>query len=140
MFFTLMVGALGSLSAPARRPAVDVFYVDGGWSRFYSSGAFQGVRRRRFLRDGGRSWISVSTHQGACHRRFLALMVDAPGSIAPTPPREPVVDVLYVDGGCSHISTSTRLGARHQRFLALMVGALGSLTPAPPSGSAVDVS
>jgi hypothetical protein len=137
MFFTLMVGALGSLSAPARRPAVDVFYVDGGWSRFYSS---QGVRRRCFLRDGGRSWISVSTRQGACRRRFLALMVDAPGSIAPTPPREPAVDVLYVDGGCSHISASTRLGARHQRFLALMVGALGSLTPAPPSGSAVDVS
>jgi hypothetical protein len=44
--------------------------------------------------DGGRSWISSSdTSQGARRRRFLALMVDAPGSPAPAPPRGPAVDV-----------------------------------------------
>jgi hypothetical protein len=136
IFFTLLVGAPGSLSAPARGPTDDVFYVDGECSRFYNSGTSQGARRRRFLPlmvdaprstsqtpprepvidvfyiDGGCSWISVSTRQGLCCRRFLALMVDAPGSTALAPLRELAVDVFYVDGGCSRISISTRQEAR----------------------------
>jgi hypothetical protein len=44
--------------------------------------------------DGGRSRIfSSDTTQGARRRHFLALMVDAPGSPTPAPPRRPVVDV-----------------------------------------------
>jgi hypothetical protein len=60
-----MVGTVGSTAlAPPRLPVVDVSYVDGGRSR-----------------------ISVSTSQGPRRRRFLALMVGAPRSPAPTPPR-----------------------------------------------------
>jgi hypothetical protein len=67
MFFTLMVGAPGSLAlAPPR-----------------------GAHRRRFYVDGGRSRISISTTQGARRRRFLALMVLAPVSPAPAPPGGP---------------------------------------------------
>jgi hypothetical protein len=69
-----------------------------------SAPAPPGGRRRRFLAfrppsmflsvDGGRSRIfSSGTSQGARRQRFLALMVDAPGSSAPAPPRGPVVDV-----------------------------------------------
>jgi hypothetical protein len=56
--------------------------------------------------DGGRSRIyNFGTYQGGRRRRFLALMVDAPGSPALTPLRGPVVDVFYVvDGGRSQIS------------------------------------
>jgi hypothetical protein len=44
--------------------------------------------------DGGRSWISSSgTSQGAHCRRFLTLMVGAPGSLAPAPLRGPTVDI-----------------------------------------------
>jgi hypothetical protein len=44
--------------------------------------------------DGGRSRIySSDTSQGAHRQCFLALMVDAPGSTSPTPPRGPAVDV-----------------------------------------------
>jgi hypothetical protein len=68
---------------------------------------------------GGRSWISSSgTTQGARHRRFLALMVGAPGSPAPTPPRE----------------------ARHRCFVALMVDDPGSTALTPPRAPALDVS
>jgi hypothetical protein len=47
-FIALMVDTPGSIaSAPPREPTVDIFYVDGGCS-----------------------YISVSTSQGARHRRF----------------------------------------------------------------------
>jgi hypothetical protein len=68
-FFTLMMGA------PDLR-TVDVCYV-----------------------DGRRSQISISTSQGGHHRRFLTLVVGAPGSPALAPPREPAIDIFYVDGG-----------------------------------------
>jgi hypothetical protein len=90
--------------------------------------------------DGGHSWIySSSIFQGAHHRCFLALIVDALRSTAPAPPRELTVDVFYVDGGCSRISVSTFQGAHHRCFLALMVGALGSVS-APARGLAINVS
>jgi hypothetical protein len=44
------------------------------------------------LPEGSR--ISVSTRQGARRRRFLALIVVASRSPAPTPPRGPVVNVF----------------------------------------------
>jgi hypothetical protein len=44
--------------------------------------------------DDGRSRIfSFDTSQGAHHRRFLMLMVDAPGSLALAPPRGPAIDI-----------------------------------------------
>jgi hypothetical protein len=67
--------------------------------------------------DGERSRISSSgTSQGGRHRYFLMLMVGAPGSPAPTPPRR-----------------------RRQCFLALVVDATGSLASTPPKGSTVNV-
>jgi hypothetical protein len=73
-----MVGTLESLAlAPPRGPAVDVFYVDGGCSR-----------------------ISISTHQGARHQRFFALMVGTPRSPAP-PRRGSTADVLQLSGSHS---------------------------------------
>jgi hypothetical protein len=69
--------------------------------------------------DGRRSWVySFGTSQGARRRSFIALMVGAPESLAPAPPR----------------------GARNRRFLALMVDALGSSAPTPPKEPAVNVS
>jgi hypothetical protein len=56
--------------------------VDGGHSRVYNSDTSQRVQRR-------------------C---FLALMVDAPGSPAPAPPRGPTSTFLSVDGGRCLIS------------------------------------
>jgi hypothetical protein len=138
-FFTLMVGAPGSIApAPPREPIVDVFYVDGGCSQL-SVNTHQGTRRRRSI-DGGRSRIySFGTSKGVYCRYFLALMVGTPGSTALAPPREPTidvfyidgrcsqisisthqgpaVDVFYIDGGCSRIFVSTRQEARHRRFL-----------------------
>jgi hypothetical protein len=87
MFVTLMVGAPGSPSAPSKRHAVDVFYIDGGCFR-----------------------ISISTRQGARRQYFLTLMVDAPGSSALAPHREPAIDVCYVDSGRSRISVGTYQG------------------------------
>jgi hypothetical protein len=78
-FFMLMVGAPESLSSAPRGPSSTFLSVDGGHSRISSSG----------------------TSHGAHHRRFLALLVGAPQSPAPAPPRGPTVDVFYVDGGCS---------------------------------------
>jgi hypothetical protein len=90
--------------------------------------------------DSGRSRIfSSDTSHGDCRRCFLAYMVDAPGSTAPAPPREPTVDIFYVDGGCSWISFSTRHGDSYRCFLALMVGAVKSIAPAPPREPNVDV-
>jgi hypothetical protein len=91
-----MAGAPGSLAlAPPGAPPLTFLSVDGACYRISSS----------------------DTSQGARHRRFLALMVDAPGSPAPAPP-----------------------GGRHRRFLALMVGAPEYPAPTPPRGFTVDVS
>jgi hypothetical protein len=139
--------------------------IDGGRSRIYSSDTSQGAHRRHFLAliggalpdlqlrhltgsslsmffyvDGGCSRIFVSTFQGARCRCFLALMVGAPGSTAPAPPREPTVDIFYVGGGCSWISVSTFQGAHHRCFLALMVDTPRCIALAPPRGPAIDVS
>jgi hypothetical protein len=75
----------------------------------------------------------------AHRRRFLALMVHAPGSLAPAPPRGPPSTFLSVDGGRSRIFVSTRQGARCRRFLTLMVGAPGSTATATPRGPVIDV-
>jgi hypothetical protein len=62
--------------------------------------------------DGGRSRISTSgTSQGVYRRRFLALVVDTPGSPALAPPGGPPSTFLSVDGGVP-----------------------GSPSPAPPEG------
>jgi hypothetical protein len=74
--------------AGARVPAVDVFYVDGGCSRIFSS----------------------DTSQGAHRRRFLSLMMGAPGSSASAPPWGLAIDNFYVDGERSWISVSTSQG------------------------------
>jgi hypothetical protein len=50
-------------------------------------------------------------------RRHFLMMAGAPGSLAPTPPRGPAVDV----------------------FLMLMVGAPVSPAPTPPRGPAIDI-
>jgi hypothetical protein len=65
-----MVGTLRSLVPPLRGLATDIFYVDGGRFR-----------------------ISVSTNQEGHRRRFLALIMGAPGSPALAPPKWPAVDV-----------------------------------------------
>jgi hypothetical protein len=45
--------------------------------------------------DGGHSRISsFGTSQGARRRRFLVLVVDAPGSLALTPPRGDDINVF----------------------------------------------
>jgi hypothetical protein len=115
--FAALMGALRYPSAPARGPVIDVCRIDGGRSR-----------------------ISVSILPGARRRRFLALMVGAPGSLAPALPRGAAVDVCYVDDGRSWISVSTSQGGRRRRFLTLMVDAPGSSAPTPPKGPAVDIS
>jgi hypothetical protein len=96
MFVTLMVDASGSPPAPSRGLSSMFLSVDGVCFWMYSSGTSQGAPPSTFLTvDGGRSQISnAGTSQGARRRHFLALMVDAPGSIAPAPPRETVVDVF----------------------------------------------
>jgi hypothetical protein len=79
------------------------FSVDGERSRIYSVGTSNGGLHQRFFSiDGGRSWINSSvTSQGVHGRCFLALMVDAPGSTATAPPREPAIDVLQQGGSRS---------------------------------------
>jgi hypothetical protein len=94
-FLALMVGAPGSSSAPPRGLAVDVCCVDGGHSWISSSNTSQGGPPSMFLSvDGGRSrFYSFGTSQRVRRRCFLALMVDALGSIAPAPPRGSAVDI-----------------------------------------------
>jgi hypothetical protein len=69
--------------------------------------------------DGGRSWIySPGTTQGARHQRFLALMLDTPGSIALAPPRRGALTFLSVDGERSRINNFvTSQGACRRHFL-----------------------
>jgi hypothetical protein len=66
------VGALGSLSAPPRGPSSMFSNIDGERFRIFSS----------------------DTYQEAFHWYFLALVMDATGSSALSPPRGSVVDVL----------------------------------------------
>jgi hypothetical protein len=114
--------------------------VDGGRCRIYISGTSQGSAVDIFYVDGGHSWITISTSQGPRRRRFLALMVGATGSTAPTPPKGPPSMFLSLNGGHSQIySSGTSLGACHRCFLALMVGAPGSTAPAPPRWPTVDI-
>jgi hypothetical protein len=91
-----------------------------------------------FSVDGGRSRIFSTTSQGACHRRFVALMVGTPVSLAPpprgsnidilalmvgtpgsptSPPRGPIIDVFCIDSGHSQISGIASYGAHHRSFL-----------------------
>jgi hypothetical protein len=67
--------------------------VDVGCSRIYSSDNSWGLTIEDFYIDGGHSWISFSTCQWVRHRHFLVLMAVAPGSLAPAPPRGPVIDI-----------------------------------------------
>jgi hypothetical protein len=95
-FLALMVDAPGSpVPAPPRGPPLMFHSVNGGRSRIYSSDTSQGARRRCFLSiDGGSSWVyNFGITQGAHCQHFLALTVDAPGSLALAPPTGPVVDV-----------------------------------------------
>jgi hypothetical protein len=68
--------------------------IDCGPSQIYSSDTTQGGPPSMFLSvDGGSSRISSSgTTQGVCHRRFLALILNAPGSLL-SPARGPTVDI-----------------------------------------------
>jgi hypothetical protein len=111
-FLVLMVGVPGSPTpAPPRGPTIDVCYIDGGTPK--SPSAPPGGLPSTFSNVDGRcSRISSSsTSQRVHRRRFLALVVSAPRSPAPTPPRGAAVDVCNVDGGRSRISSSsTSLG------------------------------
>jgi hypothetical protein len=83
-----MVDAPGYIApTPSREPAIDVFYVDGGYS-----GSSSAPPRKPtvdvFYVDGGCSWISISTFQGGHHRYFLTLMVNASEFTALAPLRE----------------------------------------------------
>jgi hypothetical protein len=67
-----MVATLRSTAlAPPREPVIDVFYVDGGYSRIF-----------------------VSTSQRAHRRYFLAMMVDALEPTTPAPPMGLTVDIF----------------------------------------------
>jgi hypothetical protein len=91
--------------------------------------------------DGGLSQIySSDTTQGGRRRRFLALMVGAPGSPAPVPLRGLPSTFLSVDIERSWTSVITCQGPHRRHFLALMVGAPGSTAPTPPSGPIIDIS
>jgi hypothetical protein len=115
-------------SAPPRGSAIDVFNFSGGRYRTYRQYP-SGVRHQRLqlrwwpLSDmlpapprGLSSMSSTSmvatagpvanTPQGARRRRFLALMVGAPGSPALAPPRSPSSMFLSVGGGHSQIFSS----------------------------------
>jgi hypothetical protein len=88
----LMVATPGSLSAPARGLTIDHSSVDGGRSRILHQHLLGGPPSLLFSVDGGCSQISGTASQEAHHRRFLALMMDAPGS--PTLlPRGATIDV-----------------------------------------------
>jgi hypothetical protein len=59
--------------------------------------------------------VALTPPRGGRCQRFLALMVGTPGF--PTPPsRGATIDVFYVDGGHSRSSVSTRQGPRRRHF------------------------
>jgi hypothetical protein len=97
-FLALMVGTPGSLIAPSRGAAINIFYVDGGCSR-----------------------NSVSTSQGAHHQRFLELMVGAPGPPSPPPWSLPMT-FPSVDGGRSQNSITASQGGPPSTFLSIYGG------------------
>jgi hypothetical protein len=72
MFFTLIVGASGSIApAPPREPTIDIFYIDGGCSRI-SESTRQGDAIDFFYVDGGCSqFYNSGTSQVAHRQRFL---------------------------------------------------------------------
>jgi hypothetical protein len=73
MFFTLIVGATESSSAPPKGPSLIFHSVDGGRSQILQLRHLSGSPPSMFLIiDGGRSWIySSGTSQGARCRHFL---------------------------------------------------------------------
>jgi hypothetical protein len=119
-FFTLIVGAPGSPSAPARGSTIDVVLMvgaPGSTALAPPSGTVVDV----CYVDGGCSRIFVSTSQGAHRRCFLTLMIDAPRSLASAPPRWPAVD------------------ARHRHRLQPRWWTLPDAPAVPPKGPAIDV-
>jgi hypothetical protein len=92
----------------ARRPIVDVFSVDGGRSWIFGTTSL-GAAIDISCIDGGRSRISSITSQGGLPSMFLALMVGAPRSLAPSP-KGPTVNIFFVDGGRSRISGTASQG------------------------------
>jgi hypothetical protein len=92
------------LPAPPRGPAIDVFNFGGAAAGFV-----------------------VSTHQGARHRHFLALMVGAPRPLALAPPGGPPLTFLSIDGGrsptfSSRSSALAPLGGPPSMFLSVEGG------------------
>jgi hypothetical protein len=86
--------------------------------------------------DGGRSRI---LHQhppwGGRRRYFLALMVGAPGSSAPSPLRgAPSTFLALMVATPGSLAPSPPRGAHRRWFLAFMVDTLGSPAPVPPRG------
>jgi hypothetical protein len=119
-FLTLMMDAIGSLAPAPRRgggPPSMFSNVHGGRPWILWQHLPEGPPSTFFNVDGGRSRISVSTHQGVCHRYFLALTVDAPRSSALAPSRCTLSTFLSIDDRCYRISSSsTSQGTRHQCF------------------------
>jgi hypothetical protein len=85
---TLVVAAAGPVASTPWGPSSTFLSVDGGRSPTFSSRSPAPVPPR------------------ARRRCFLALMVGAPGSPAPTPPGGPPLTFLSVDGGRSRIFSS----------------------------------
>jgi hypothetical protein len=84
--------------------------------------------------DGGCSRISVSTHQGARHRRFLTLIVRTPGSPS-APAKGPAVErFLTIDGGRSRILQQHLPRAPPSTFSSIDGGCSRILQQHPPGG------
>jgi hypothetical protein len=91
-----MVGPPGSTAlTPPRGAVIDVSYHCWWVLPDLQLWHLTGGSPSTFLSvDGGRSRIyNFDTSQGVRRRCFLALMVDAPGSLAPTPSSGPAIDV-----------------------------------------------
>jgi hypothetical protein len=69
-FLMLMVGTLGSPSAPARGPTVDIFLMLMVGAPKSPSAHTRGPPLMFFDINGGRYRISISTRQGGRHRYF----------------------------------------------------------------------
>jgi hypothetical protein len=96
---------------PPRGLAIDVFSIGGGRCRTCRQYPPRGPSSTFLSVDGGRSPTFSSRSPAlvpprARRRCFLALMVGAPGSPAPTPPGGPPSTFLSVDGGRSRIFSS----------------------------------
>jgi hypothetical protein len=112
MFLSADGGRSRISGTASQGPVVDVFNVDGGRFRIFDS-TREGATVDVFYVHGGRSRTSIRNRQGSHYRRFLALIVCAPGSPAPAPLRGSTDD-----GAHSRISNSgTSQGACHRCFL-----------------------